>query len=373
MQRALRKFIRRVVSSLGTLSLVASAMVLLVACRNSPESLSGNGAKVVSPRKAHLIQVAHVPLPTARAVALQGRFVWVAQNFAGATLLDLSDPTSPTIVRRFAPTDLQPLHFQVVDKPPTLVVADRFRGLVIWDVASPDQPTSLSELRLPGIATHVDVFTFNGRRLAAVACGGEGLTVCDITDPRAPRIVAHANRGTDYSRRVKTVGRLILLADNFDGGLKVFGLRDSLELVPYYQVRIPGFCEAVAVKEDLVFCAYRTYGTAIFRLKNVPTNESALDTPPTLELLCQLYRTKDYVRDVVPLENDFLAVLNSEGGVDLYDVRDPQAPLLVSDFLTPDVAMSAAVLHNWVCVAAWDAGLLVTRLEVQPKSAAVPE
>jgi len=373
MQWVISKFTWRVVSSLGTCTIMASVTLLLVACKSSPSSFLGKGPKVPQPRKAQLTRVAQVPLQTARAIALQGQYAWVAQNFAGATLLDLSDPTSPTIVRRFLPTELQPLHFQLVEQASALVMADRFRGLVIWDVASPVQPTSLSELRLPGIATHVDVFAFNQRLLAAVACGGEGLTLCDITDLRTPKIVGRANRGTDYARRVKAVGRLLLLADNFDGGLKVFGIRNSLELLPYYQVRIPGFCEAVTVTKDLVFCAYRTYGTAIFRLKNAPTNEMDLSLTPTLELFCRLYRTKDYVRDVLPIADDFLAVLNSEGGIDLYDVRVPRTPVLVSDFPTPDVAMSAAVFHNWVYVAAWDAGLIVTELKVLSPSSVAPD
>lgn len=365
MQRAIRKFIGHTLSSF--------TLAFLVACTGAGDSGSRHIAELSGPRNARLVLAARVPLQTARAIVFQGHYAWVAQNFAGATLLDLSEPTSPTLLRQFPPSELQPLHFQFLADPPTLVAVDRFRGLVLWDVSSPDQPTSLSELRLPGIATHVDLLTVNQRRLAAVACGGEGLTICDITDLRAPRAVAHANTGTDYARRVEATGRLLLLADNFDGGLKVFGLRDCLELVPYYQVRIPGFCEAAAVKGDVVFCAYRTYGTAIFRLKYVPTNDTDLPTTPALELLCQLYRTKDYVRDILPLDNDYLLVLNSEGGVDLYDVRDPQVPLLVSDFPTPDVAMSAAVLHTWVCIAAWDAGLLVTRLEVLPPTAVVPE
>jgi hypothetical protein len=307
---------------------------------------------------ARLVQIASVPVAKAREITFLGDHAFVSQNLEGMTLVHIADPRNPRIVRQFEPGMMQPLFAKALE-PSMLLVADRFRGLGIWDVADPEAPTSVSETLLSGIATHLDIFRDGESRFAAVACGGAGLAIVDITSPTLPQIAGRATKGTDYARRVLVRNRIGFLADNFDGGMKVFDLSVPADPRPFYQVRIRGFCDSVDFRDNVLFAAYRTYGTRLFRLNDEAGVADDRPATPSLTHLCTLFRSNDHVRNAVPVDDDLLVVANDESGIDLYDVTNPSAPVLVDIHRTSGTAMSAAQYRGIVYVTAWDQGILV--------------
>ncbi len=314
-----------------------------------------------------LVHVAHVPLEKARKVAFHQDRVYVGQNLLGMTVLDASDAAHPRIIRRFTPEESQPLSIKAVE-PDLLVVADRFRGLVLWDLSNPDKPTTYSELSLPGIATDVDVTNIAGQRIAAVACGGEGLVTVDLTDPTSPTLLGKFATRIDYARRILLHGATAFLADHFDGGLKLIDLSDPTSLRPWYQVRIRGFCEHASLRGDLLSVSYRNYGLRLFRLHTQVADDT---TTPQLTLLGSTARSRSRVRTTALLSKERLLVANDEAGDELYDVADPSLPCLVDEywFSSPQESAQSCAEHNGlIYVPCWDGGLNVFRVEDVPSS-----
>jgi hypothetical protein len=275
-----------------------------------------------------------------------------------------------------------------------MAAADRFRGLVMVDVTNPDSPTTVSSQLVPGIATRVSLFARNGRRFAAVACGGGGVSTVDITKPRAPKLAGRWNAHTDYSRSVlvsvpadnrggqgawdetspdqNATAPLAWVADNLDGGLKVLDLGNPAAPALLLKVQLPGYCDSLHLRGDLLACAYRNRGTRLYRVRpGTPATDHA--TTPSVELLAGVHRSGNRVQDAITFmlgapgsgEWPAMAVADDRAGIALYDISDPQAPLLAGEVATPEAAMSCAWRSGHLVASCWDGGLVVYK--VSPK------
>jgi hypothetical protein len=331
------------------LAAVVSAL-LMAGCSHPPQSPADAPTPLIR-------EIAAVPAKTARAVSFLGNTAYIAQNLEGMTAVDVSRPHKPRIVRRFEPSEIQPLYIRAVE-PDTLLIADRFRGLVAWRGRSPDHLTSVGAVALPGMLCHLDLFSTGGRTYAAVASGGEGMSIADITDLSAPALVANFLHNADFTRQVAVRGRHAFLADNTDGGLKIVDVAEPAAPVLLFKVSMPGFCDALALHGDLLFVAYRNYGTRLFRITEPPEPPHAPLTSASLELLCQVARSTDRVRSLLPLGSG-LIVANDSAGVEWYDCTDPRLPVLTAEWRTPSEVMSVIERHGLLYVSAWDAGLRI--------------
>jgi hypothetical protein len=117
----------------------------------------------------------------ARDVVVVGDYAHVADSFAGVQVIDISDPTRPTIVGA-VPT------FRargIAAAGHHLYVADAESGLRVVDIANPTFPSIAGSIDTPGSAERVRV----QGNFAYVADAGAGLQIIDISDPTAPEIV----------------------------------------------------------------------------------------------------------------------------------------------------------------------------------------
>jgi len=304
--------------------------------------------------------LANVPMSKAREIGFTRGRAWVGRNFDGLTVVDIENPREPKVHNHFPGEVAQPLHFKIIS-PRLLVMADRFRGLILWDISNEDRPTTLSQLSLPGITTNLDVAEYSGRRIAAVASAGEGMTVVDITDATSPTLLSKFTTQVDFSRRVLLRENVAFLSDHFNGGLKLINLADPANPQPWFQVAMRGFVEHAILRDDLLYVNYRNYGVRLFRY--TPGEEPT--TTPTLTLLSSLVRSRSMVRTTLPLAGSRLFVANDEAGVELYDVADPTLPVLVDEYTFAEPAQSAqtcAEHEGIVYVPCWDGGLNVFRV-----------
>lgn len=314
------------------------------------------------PVRARLRRVARVNVKEAREIALQGDWAVICQNLSGMTMLNVRNPSRPRVANIYGPELVQAMHAAFAGKD-LLVIADRFRGLRLWRIVLPSHVEELSTLLLPGVPNHVALFSRQAEQFAAVACGGSGLAVVDITDPRQPRLVSTFHLDSDFARRVLVDDEgLGLLADQYDGGLKFLDLSDPSAPALLLKVHLSGYCESLALSGDLLFAGYRQYGTRVFRIARGSGGGEGVTTP-TVELLCSLYRGKNRVRNVAAVGSSLLVVADDAGGVDLYDTSDPRRPVLASEFrfdrAEDGVASSVAVDGRHIYVPSWDGGVNV--------------
>ena len=310
---------------------------------------------------APLDLVTSIPLIRARQVVFQGDLGWVAQNMDGAALVDFSDPAHPRLVRQFPPEFMQPLFWQVFHEEKRLVSADRFRGIITYDVSIAENPTTVSVLPLEGMTTGFDVTqTTDGRQIAVLSRAGAGLMAVDISDPATPRITDSFTSGVELTRAVAVRDGLIYVADSAEGGLKVLRLTAPGKFVPLYQANFPGRCQSLTAAGDYLVAGYGPYGIRVFEF---PTD--ANETTPTLKLLTTVLLNRNRVKAGAATPEGLLFTANEEMGIDMIDLRKPALPVLRGEFVPHAVpglsVQSVTVKDGWLFAPAWDAGVLVFR------------
>jgi len=319
---------------------------------------------------ARLELVTSVPLVRAREVVFDGDFAWVAQNMDGATLLDVTDPAKPRVVRQFSPEEMQPLSLTMLTEDNLLVSADRFRGLVIYDVGVADQPTTILAYPLPGMTTQIDVtHTTDGKRLAVLARTGMGLLCFDITDPTSPTLTDEFTMGMEFTRSVVTADGIVYAADGSYGGLKALRLVSPGKFEPLYKAMLSGPCETLMIDGNRLIAGYLMNGFKVFELPDPSTVVPG--TTPILKLISSSLRNRSRVRTMAT-SGTLMVVANEEISVDLYDMKNPALPCLGDEFRFMKggiLAQSCSIYRDTVYVPAWEAGLLVFRINDEPTPA----
>ncbi len=318
--------------------------------------------------KVEIAEVARVKMTRARCAVMAGTSVFVCQVLDGMTLVDLADPTKARVTRRFAPEEIQPLD-AVLDGN-LLFMADRFRGLVIWDVSKADNPTSLSALALPGIATGVTLSqTSDGQRLAAMACGGAGLQMVDVTTVTAPRLLGGFTRGIDYARKAGFFDGSVFLSDNADGGMKLLDITNPAKPTLIAQWNHPGFCEMVRCDGANMETAWRTGGVALYdRAGKGGWGQQSIYP---VERRVTAVRSRSYAHDVLVLKptapkvgnRNLMAVADGGAGVAVYNISNSGMPVLVGEAQPGGDATGLTQYGDFLLASCWDAGLVVLSIK----------
>lgn len=319
-----------------------------------------------SGREAHLELLSQTPMTRARAVALVNERAYVARGLEGMTILDVTNPTSPQLVAVIPPEKAQPLHLEMLPSSSWLVAADRFRGVVVYDLAQPDELVTVAQVSVPGIATHVSFFERGGRPYAAVACGGEGVVFLDFSSPRSPHIVSSASRGADYVTDVLVRGGAAFVANNDEGGFELFDLTDVAHPRPLYRLYLPGYCVACDFQPPHVAVALRHRGVALLHtdVHAVLDGFHAPQSTPTMTLCANFRRSPSYYQGVTFLSPSLLAAANNESGLEIYDVAQPAMPRLAAWLPLAGEAVAVEKNDDLLYVCCWDGGLAIVRFDV---------
>src|ERR1043166_4384642 len=121
-------------------------------------------------------------------VALAGNIAYVAIGTSGLAAVDVTNPLTPKLLG---------------------TVSTGVHALGVADVTTPSAMTIIKSLPLPGTVWGVDVDA--DRHLAAVAAGGSGLILVDVTNPAAP--VVQGSVITGDARETAIRGNFVLVAD----------------------------------------------------------------------------------------------------------------------------------------------------------------
>ena len=118
---------------------------------------------------------------------VQGRYAYLAAQWTGLVIIDVSDPTAPRVVSQHK-TDGIAQDVHVVGSMALVASAYRSNGLRLIDVSDPLQPRDVGQYDMPGIA--YGVFGANDHAhvvsLEQDEADEAGLTIIDIADPATP-------------------------------------------------------------------------------------------------------------------------------------------------------------------------------------------
>jgi len=142
-------------------------------------------------------------------LSVQGNYAYIADSNSGVHIVDISAPSSPTIINtipEFGSTQ------EVIVENNIAYIFDYGWGLRIYDVTDPLNPVSLSQIDVNGIANGGTVVN----NIAYVAKLTDGLQLVDVTDPTAPALLGAIDT-TGWASDVEVVGNIAYVADGAAG------------------------------------------------------------------------------------------------------------------------------------------------------------
>ncbi len=247
-------------------------------------------------------------------VFLADSHAYVADEYFGLVIIDISDPTAPTQVGSYEIGNNAARDVHVVGT--TAYLTARSLGLMILDVSDPGTPILLGSFCRPDCDTH-GVWVEDG--LAYIAEYWHGLTVVDVSDPEAPFELG-AFALPDGALDVHLAGDHGFVAGN-TAGLSIVDVS-----VPDAPVELgfldlaPHTVEEVSVVGDTAYLANQDQGLQIVDVSD-PHSPTALGRFQTLQ-----------ANGVVVADAQTL-VADASAGLWVVDVSDPLAPTETDSYL----------------------------------------
>lgn len=320
--------------------------------------------------------IGHVdPGAAIRGIAIDGDRAYLASGDDGMFIVDISDPTAPTMSMQWdIPNNLKlvrtkndvafvvgdglfgvdtsdPASTEVLSKvsPPGVVrdivftetlavLAADHAGIVIYDITDVTNPVLLSELALLDEALGVAV---EGDLCYASEELGR-FVVLDIGDPTSPQLIG-ASDDLDASGQIVIDQEVAYVAA---GHLLVFDIKDPTAPALLTSVPIPGNSYGTLEQiGDHVFVATGS-GVGIFDVSD-PAAAHHVGSAPT----------RDSVDDLAVVGDRLFACMG-EDGIEAFDMSRPGAPRSLGIIPAKTIAMSVDAQGDVLSVADEDAGLL---------------
>ena len=259
--------------------------------------------------------------------------VFVAGNYAyigegsRMMILDISHPTTPTVVGKTAPFTDTPFIIGSYVSGTTAYLTTMY-GLHIVDVSNPVSPTILGIYHTPEYATNVTV----SGSTAYVAAEQDGLRVVDVGDPANPTEIGFYDT-PGYAMDVAISGTIAYVAD--DNSLRIIDVSDPANPTELGSYGMVSSASTVVINGDIAYIAGAN-GMNIIDVSD-PTAPTDLYNP----------MSGDEVNCVAV--NNMTAYVTIGNSLRIVDVSDPANPAELGvydavDWLT-DVAISGDTVY----------------------------
>jgi hypothetical protein len=275
----------------------------------------------------------------ATGVVVSGNYAYVAADFSGLQIIDISDPANPTFKSSYdtlysaSAVDLLGNYAYVADRT----------GLEIVDVSDLSNPTFKGSYDTPAIAYGVTVFG----NYAYMADGESGLQIVDITDPANPTF--KGSYDTSYAiYEVAISGNYAYLAEGKEG-LLIIDITDHANPTLKGSYGLPDYIGAVAVFDNYAYMG-GSKGVEIVDVSDPanPTFKGSYDTPGSTMALT--------------LSGNFAYIADYHGGLQIIDISDLSNPTFKASYDLPDYAYQVALSGNCAYVADFASGLQIVAL-----------
>lgn len=293
-------------------------------------------------------------------VAVSGTLALAADGERGLVAFDISEPRAP---RRLGALDLtDPAPPRPIDPAPTGVaimdpageadsprvafLANGRRGLTVVDVSDPTEMRILAETpvaapaarRAYGYADHV---TLDGNRVYVTDLVS-GISIFDVTDPRAPLRLANLDTGGQPGA-LDRLGEIGFLAD----GAKGFTTVDLSEAT---NPRVLGGFRVPARVLDLAVGTSSDGAARLYAARGAGGVDIWDASEPAELRLLRTIATRGFARRVLPIDHGLLAVADVIGGTAIVDPEaapetDPTRAVFDFEEHPWDLAVSDGLLY----------------------------
>lgn len=285
-------------------------------------------------------------------VVVSGNYAYVADRNSGLLILDISNPTTPTLVGSYNTPDSA---FAVTLAGKYAYVADGVSGLQIIDITNPANPTFVGSLDTPVSARDVTV----AGDYAYVA-DLFSMRIINISNPASPILAGTYSPSAGVSA-VSVVGNYVYITGSSSTST---GTTSKLEIVNISNPASPtlvgsyttsGQAAKVSVVGNYAYLADGTAGLTILNISN-----------PASPTLVGSYKTS--AADDVTVVGNYAYVADTYD-VKVIDISNPTTPSLVGSYNTPGYAAGIAVVGNTIYVADSDSGFQILGFNTSPTAA----
>jgi len=290
-------------------------------------------------------------------VAVQGNYVYAADEFLGLRVIDVSDPTDPVQVatyETFVPGSEASTGIATVMPygDDILYAAMMNRGMWTFDVSDPLHPALLSTLESSNFICDLEL---SGNCVYA-ASRGDGLFVFEIQEDNSLQEIAHVNL-EGYSGGVEVAGIYAYVVSGM-------GSEDPMEYgrIDIFDVSDPATPEVIGSTEiprwgnDLgLVNGHAIVATEYSALVSVGISDP---TEPWLDAVVDEFGT---ITDV-SLSGNLAILADWQKGLAIVDVSDPDRPYEVSRCIGLNGVASVASDANYAYVVSANEGLSVVSL-----------
>lgn len=294
-----------------------------------------------------------------------GNYFYVARDFAGVAVVNVTNPSSPYLATTVNVTPL--VHHLEVAGNYLYTIGDS-SGFCVFDLANPGIPEFVA----------LGNSFFGGSDLVAggdhvyIASLFEGITVMDVSDPLAPVRLEPA-----FSTNAATYGTLEIVGDHIFAGnnvtLDAFDISDpevpvqvgrmlsqtAMVDLQGYQLSLVGVGQArkfftldVAQPVSTLPLDQRDLDGDVSQIQFAGGNMYAAKGPQGLDIRGMPYlqiisatATADFLHSVT-LADDKAYLAVDEAGLFILDLADPASPIMLDDINTPGHARAVALYQN---------------------------
>ncbi len=276
---------------------------------------------------------------SARGVAVEGNFAYVADFSAGLTVIDIGNPHAPTLAGSYDTTGFA--YGGVVKSGNYVYMTSGSSGLYIINVSDPYTPTFTGRYDTVGEARGVVVVG----SYAYMTVYTEGLYIINVSTPSAPTYTGYYDT-TGTAVGVDVVGIYAYVADG-SAGLQIINISipSSPSLVGFYDTT----ADAIGVKVAGGY-AY---------LANASTGLLVIDvSTPSTPSLAGYCNTPGTAWDVY-LDSNYAYVADYSSGLQVIDISDPTDPTPAGVYDTPGYSYGLDVSGDYAYMADGGSGLQV--------------
>jgi len=276
----------------------------------------------------------------ANEVAVQGNYAYIAEEFTGLRIVDISEPSTPQEIGSYYFGDTQNFAVAVLGNYAYLA-AGFYEGLRIIDISDSFHPFETGFINTIGCAADVAV---NGSRAYITDVMGGALRIIDISNPANPILLGSCD-SLFMPLSLDIAGNYAYIADQSDG-LKIINIANSTN--PF----LAGQLSNVDAKDVAVSGSYAYV---------VNYNANTLDiidiSTPANPVLTGAYLSTSYPYCIEVFGN--YAYLGSGISLEIIDISNSANPILSGFCEVPGWTANACYLTNYLYSVNAEAGLQI--------------
>ncbi len=287
-----------------------------------------------------------------RSIYISGKYAYVGDLWSPDTAIlvfDLSNPANPVKIGSAPSNGPWSIH----GSGKYIYVASYYSNMLqVFDISNPAAPTLVGSADTPGQPISVYVA---GNYAYVLNFSPHNLQIFDISDPKNPQLMATALDVGFYPRSVMVIGHYAYLVGTSSDKFQIYNVADPKKPVEVTSVQTDVYPSFIRVSGKYAyilnsssFQIFDISGTTCLSGPEPEDANAALEFAPTLASATNTDNSPIYI--YIYRGHECYVVNRITGSVQIFDVTNPQKPILLGEFQTDPGCEGIYVLNNYAYV-----------------------